>query len=528
MRVASPALAAGLCIIAAGAGEEYGGAAAEWKPSFKARGFNLQGMRRAGPNVGFKEEQFKWMKEWGFNFVRMPLDYRCWVKDRKSANREIIDEAGLKPLDEGIAYARKHGIVAMICLHRIPGEYCVAHVDPEPGNIYKDADCLRAAVLHWTMLARRYKDVPREELFFNLINEPARRLGTIEDYERVCRVLIAAIRKEDPKRFIVIDGWDGGNVPVPGLYGVPGVGQAGRGYKPALFTHFGFNIGETVKDDRPQSYPPAWPPPKDRPVGRLWGPRWKDLHEPFTVQDAPAADYKLCLQMVSGPVTVSVRADGAEVASFALEPKEDDPAWSGLSRYQGKGALRGTYLKPLAFKLGQTAKKLSIQVVKGDWARMRKLLVRGVGGAEAALDIEGKWGSERNVAWSRRFAGWETAEPFPMSNGQDARCPSTRFTDEGMNVIFNEGLNLWAEPVKKGVWCVVGEFGCANHTAHADSLRFMESSLRLFNKMGMGWCCWGFIGSRFGILNSHRLDVRYEDWHGAKLDRKMLELLRNH
>ena len=110
--------------LSVGADEDYGGAAAEWKPSFKARGFNLQGMRRAGPNAGFKEEHFKWMKEWGFNFVRMPLDYRCWVKDRKSANREIIDEAGLKPLDAGIAYARKHGIVAMICLHRIPGEYC--------------------------------------------------------------------------------------------------------------------------------------------------------------------------------------------------------------------------------------------------------------------------------------------------------------------------------------------------------------------------------------------------------------------
>ena len=48
-----------------GAGEDYGGAAAEWNPSFKARGFNLQGMRRAGPNVGFKEEHFKWVKEWG-------------------------------------------------------------------------------------------------------------------------------------------------------------------------------------------------------------------------------------------------------------------------------------------------------------------------------------------------------------------------------------------------------------------------------------------------------------------------------
>ena len=139
--------------------EDFGGAAADWKPSFTAHGFNLQGMRRAGPNVGFREEYFKWMKEWGFNFVRMPLDYRCWVKDMKSENRDIIDEAGLKPLDEGIAFARKYGIVAMICLHRIPGEYCVPQVDPEPGNIYTDPDCLKSAVMHWTMLARRYKDI---------------------------------------------------------------------------------------------------------------------------------------------------------------------------------------------------------------------------------------------------------------------------------------------------------------------------------------------------------------------------------
>ena len=48
MRTALVALAAGLCMIAVGAGEDFGGAAADWKPSFKARGFTLQGMRRAG------------------------------------------------------------------------------------------------------------------------------------------------------------------------------------------------------------------------------------------------------------------------------------------------------------------------------------------------------------------------------------------------------------------------------------------------------------------------------------------------
>ena len=157
--------------------DDYGGAAAAWKPAFTPHGFNLLGMRHARPGAGFKEAHFRWIRGWGFNFVRLPLDYRCWVKGRTSANREEIDEAGFKPLDEGITLARKYGLVTMLCLHRIPGEYCIESADPEPGNLYTDPDCLRAAVKHWTALATRYHDVPREELFFNLVNEPSAAKG---------------------------------------------------------------------------------------------------------------------------------------------------------------------------------------------------------------------------------------------------------------------------------------------------------------------------------------------------------------
>ena len=519
------ATVAAAAVLPAVAQEDYGGAAADWKPSFTPHGFNLQGMRRAGPHVGFKEEHFKWMKEWGFNFVRMPLDYRCWVKDRKSENREIIDEAGLKPLDEGIAFARKHGIVAMICLHRIPGEYCVPRADPEPGNIYTDADCLRAAVLHWEMLARRYKHIPREELFFNLINEPSSQLGTMEQYEHVCRVLIAAIRKIDPKRFIVADGWAGGNIPVPGLYGIPGVGQAGRGYAPGEFSHFGMDTTNAPKDDKVPPYPPTWPPKRNRPDGRLGGPRWPDWHGLFTLKDAPAANYELVLSMVSGPVRIAILADGAEVASVKLKPQPNDPAWTHLGRYRGKGPWRGTPLSPVTFTLAKPAGELSVQVVEGDWAMPRVLVAKDADGHTARVEFGMNMKAMKTVAWHRRFAGWDAADPMPAL---DSATPSGKFADEGMNHIYNINMKRWEEPVAKGVWCIVGEFGCANHTAHADSLRFLESNLRVFKELGMGWCAWGFIGSRFGILNSGRADVKYENWHGQKLDRQMLELLRRH
>ena len=88
--------AVGICLVAilgmaapVATPDEYGGAVAAWKPAFTPHGFNLLGMRHARPGAGFKEAHFRWIRGWGFNFVRLPLDYRCWVKGRTSAQRSI-------------------------------------------------------------------------------------------------------------------------------------------------------------------------------------------------------------------------------------------------------------------------------------------------------------------------------------------------------------------------------------------------------------------------------------------------------
>jgi hypothetical protein len=44
---------------------------------------------------------------------------------------------------------------------------------------------------------------------------------------------------------------------------------------------------------------------------------------------------------------------------------------------------------------------------------------------------------------------------------------------------------------------------------------------------GIGFALWEFKGT-FGILNSGRKDIQYEDWHGQKLDRKLLTLLQKY
>ena len=46
------------------------------------RGFNLLEKFHVAENKPFLETDFQWMSEWGFDFVRLPMDYRCWT-DRK-------------------------------------------------------------------------------------------------------------------------------------------------------------------------------------------------------------------------------------------------------------------------------------------------------------------------------------------------------------------------------------------------------------------------------------------------------------
>jgi endoglucanase len=52
----------------------------------------------------------------------------------------------------------------------------------------------------------------------------------------------------------------------------------------------------------------------------------------------------------------------------------------------------------------------------------------------------------------------------------------------------------------------------------------MGDLLSLWKEAGWGYAMWNFRGS-FGILDSGREDVEYEDFRGHKLDRKMLNLM---
>jgi len=55
-------------------------------------------------------------------------------------------------------------------------------------------------------------------------------------------------------------------------------------------------------------------------------------------------------------------------------------------------------------------------------------------------------------------------------------------------------------------------------------LAWLRDVLEILTSHNIGWAIWNFRGS-FGIIDSGREDVQYEDFHGHKLDRKLLALL---
>ena len=83
----------------------------------------------------------------------------------------------------------------------------------------------------------------------------------------------------------------------------------------------------------------------------------------------------------------------------------------------------------------------------------------------------------------------------------------------------------WADLARQGVGIICGEGGAFAFTPHKVVLAWLRDVLEILTSHNIGLALWEFRGT-FGILDLRRQDVAYEDWHGHKLDRSLLELLK--
>ena len=181
------------------------------------------------------EKALDFLAKFGFNFVRIPLDYRFWTKD---FNYFQPDESIFCYIDQYLEACKSRGIHLSINLHRAPG-YCTNRSDLERHNLWRDDVAQNAFVFLWETFACRYRGVSDHDFSFDLLNEPpnpGEHGMTRKNHAALIRHTVAAIRALDPNREIIIDGLGGGYLAMPELANW-GVIHSGRGYHPMPISH---------------------------------------------------------------------------------------------------------------------------------------------------------------------------------------------------------------------------------------------------------------------------------------------------
>ena len=232
------------------------------------RGFNLtnffQAFSRGEEGQGqVREDDLRWIRDWGFDFIRLPMDYWLWIDTDWKTTRKLVpddlfktSEAALEKVDRTVELCREHGLHLSLNFHRAPG-YCINDPEREPLVLWRDKQAEDAFVHHWDLFAGRYRDIPSEALSLNLLNEaPHPREGYMSraDYARVMSRATDAIRRHTPDRIIIIDGLSVGDQVVTEM--IPtGVAQSVHAYWPGGLSHY-----RASWVDRNQSFPmPTWP-----------------------------------------------------------------------------------------------------------------------------------------------------------------------------------------------------------------------------------------------------------------------------
>jgi aryl-phospho-beta-D-glucosidase BglC (GH1 family) len=464
------------------------------------KGFNLLGKYDVGwSNKGFQEEEFIIVKDLGFNFVRLPLDYRTYTQ---SGNWNVFLEDEIAEIDKAVEWGKKYGIHVCICIHRAPG-YCVNPSDL-PANqdldLWTDLSAQEAFVNHWAYFAKRYKDVPYDELSFNLVNEPPDMNEA--SYVKVMQKAIKKIQSINPDRVIFVDGLILSRKIIPSLKNSKNIIQAIHVYDPITLTHYKASWVEG-SDTWPV---PFWPMTDISQY--LYGP-WQNAYQTSLVfEGAFLKDTQITInvQQVSVQSTMQIKLDASEVYNKAFtcsaDPGED---WTKIILTQwGYQNISG---KDYSAVLPSDGTRLTISNIDGDWMTFNKISIRSGANEIVIIPSNTAWGSKQNT--------------YKITS-------EGKITDTDGNPVL--ALNTLDKNLKSaktdGIPVMIQEFGVYNQTPHNVALAYLTDVVSILNKNKIGFAMWNMIGS-MGIINSDRADCTYEPYWGLQIDREMTTILQS-
>lgn len=197
------------------------------------------------------EEDFKKVSEWGFDHVRIPVDYNLFQKEDGS-----FMEKGFSLLDHAFELCEKYHLKAVLDLHKTAG-FSFDKAEGEDGLFTSESYQERFYRL-WEEFAGRYGGHP-DRIFFELLNEV-----TDEDYleawKRIAAECIRRIRTKAPDTYILI-----------GSYHNNGVAEV-----EAL---------DAPQDEKVIYNVHCYDPVKYTHQGAAWAADWIDLEDRFTFEE---------------------------------------------------------------------------------------------------------------------------------------------------------------------------------------------------------------------------------------------------
>ena len=460
------------------------------------RGFNLL-EKFNGQNRKFVENDFRWIRDFGFNFVRLPMDYRMWIIDR---DWRKINERVLEDIDEAVGFGEKYGIHVNMNFHRAPG-WTVAQ-PPEEKSVWTDPEVREVCAMHWATFAKRYKGIPNSRVSFNLFNEPASVGNVMAQCIDAHKFIISAIRAEDPDRLIICDGYEWGTKPLTGLVDQK-VAMSSRGYAPSEISHYKASWVNSA--DFPE---PSWPtvmgnglllqPNKSEIEARFRQPM--QIEGPFT----SATKLRMLVGTVSSNTNLVVEADGKVIFKHEFKPGPGEGEWKQVVFQQQWNTYQNIYDKNYEAEIPAGTRLVAIRAEGADWITLKEMSFNS-GKGDSLVHLSAGWGQEPSKF---RYDG--------------TTLTGSVIRDRAW--LKQTQIEPWQAVQRQGVGVMVGEFGAHQFTPHDIVLRWMGDMLANWKEAGWGWALWNFRGS-FGIMDSNRTDIVYEDFNGRKLDRKMLQLL---
>lgn len=149
-------------------------------------------------NSFITEYDIKRISQWGFNVIRLPVDYYFFEDDSDPFNYNL---ERIKRIDAFIDFAGKYNLIVILDFHNVPG-FTFEADRLDLNDIWdKDSTNRKRFLKIWDFLSDRYKD--KDNVIYEILNEPVAPKNSW--WIELAEECISVIRKQDRKNYIVIE-----------------------------------------------------------------------------------------------------------------------------------------------------------------------------------------------------------------------------------------------------------------------------------------------------------------------------------